>query len=87
MQSAVSVRMDPETEKLRKDFDQYKLEKEGEILMLNRQCEMTMNENRRLRGELKMLQTTCVKLKQERDRAFMTEKDTLERSSAIEAGE
>ena len=86
LQSAVSVRLDPETEKLRKDFDQYKLERESDIEMLTKQCEVTMNENRRLRGELKMLQTTCTKLKQERDRALMAEKDALDRSSAIEAG-
>ncbi|XP_065062371.1 nephrocystin-3-like isoform X1 [Rhopilema esculentum] len=84
LQSAVSVRMDPETEKLRKDFDQYKSEKESEIGMLTKQCEMTMSENRRLRGELKMLQTTCTKLKRERDRALVAERDALERSSAIE---
>ena len=86
LQSAVSVRLDPETEKLRKDFYQYKLERESDIEMLTKQCEVTMSENRRLRGELKMLQTTCTKLKQERDRALMAEKDALERSSAIEAG-
>lgn len=86
LQSAVSVQLDTEAEKVRKDFEEYKLEKGGEVEMLNRQCEMTMNENRRLRGELKMLQTTCVKLKQERDRALTAEKDALDRSSAIEAG-
>ena len=86
LQSAVSVRLDPETEKLRKDFDKYKSEKESEIGMLTKQCEMTMSENRRLRGELKMLQTTCTKLKRERDRALVAERDALERSSAIETG-
>jgi len=85
LQSAVSLRLNPDFEKLKNDFEQYKIEKESDIEMLSKQCEVTMNENRRLRGELKMLQTTCTKLKQERDRALMGEKDALERSSAIEA--
>eukprot|EP00794_Sanderia_malayensis_P004721 gene4721-5344_t len=85
LQSAVAVHMNPEVEILQKDFDKYKAEKTSEISLLSRQCEMTFNENRRLRGELKMFQTTCTKLKNERDRAQMAEKDALERSLAIEA--
>ncbi len=86
LQSAVAVRIDPEIEKLQKEFDKYKAEKKSETDLLSRQCEMTFSENRRLRGELKMIQATCSKLKQERDRAQMAEKDAVQRSSAIESG-
>ena len=86
LQSAVAVRLDPEAEKIRKDFEQFRAEKTSEINLLSRQCEVTMSENRRLRGELKMLQTTCSKLRHERDKALITEQDAVERASAIEAG-
>ena len=67
LQSAVSVRLDPELEKLRKEYEQYRLTTQKELSEVKRESETLSSENKRLRGELKIFQATCTKLKNERE--------------------
>lgn len=59
MQSALSVDMEnPEAEKLRREFELFKKNKENEIAIIQKSEKRNLAENKRLRAELQALQVT-----------------------------
>ena len=86
LRSALSVELDgQETEKVKKEFEMYRLNKENEITNLKKKEQKLENENRRLRGELQAMQKTVAKLLYERDEAYIHEQQALERAATFEA--
>lgn len=75
-----------EMERFRREFDFYRIRKITEIAELEVNKEKLESENRRLRGELKILQLTCMKLRNEREHAFQAEEQALQRAAALEMG-
>lgn len=59
LRSALSIDLDPEVEKIRRDFEMYRLNKENEMASIKKTAERLETENRRLRGELTALQKSC----------------------------
>ncbi|CAH1790232.1 unnamed protein product [Owenia fusiformis] len=84
LRSALSVDLEnPEAEKIRKDFDMYRMNKESEIQNMQKKEQKLEMENKRLRGELQALQKSCGNLRRERDAAVAAEQDALARGSAF----
>ena len=85
LRSALSVELDgQETEKVKKEFEMYRLNKENEIANFKKKEQKLENENRRLRGELQAMQKTVAKLLYERDEAYIDVQQALERSATFE---
>lgn len=60
MQSALSVDMENlEAERIRKDFEMFKKNKENEIANIQKSEKRNLAENKRLRAELQALQVKC----------------------------
>jgi nephrocystin-3 len=86
LRSALSVDIEnPEVEKIRKDFEMYRLNKENEIASLRKKEQKLETENRRLRAELQAKEKTSQKQKEERDAALEAEHRALMRAAAIES--
>ena len=86
LRSALSMELeDPEVHKIRKDFEMYRLNKENEIVSMQKKERKFETENKRLRAELQALQKTCKKLRDERDAAQEAERQALIRASAFES--
>ena len=83
--SALSIDLEnPEVERIRKEFEMYRLNKENEITNMQRKDKKYETENKRLRAELVVLQRTCNTLRQERDAAFEEKQQALARAAAFE---
>ena len=86
LQSAMSVDIEnPDVEKIRKEFEMYRLNKENETANALKKEQKLETENRKLRAELQALQKTCKKQRDERDAALEAEHRALMRASAIES--
>ncbi|XP_038047138.1 nephrocystin-3-like [Patiria miniata] len=85
LRSALSVDMDSsEVDKVRRDFEMYKIGKQNEMSDLIKKEKKLESENKRLRAELQAMQKTCNKLRQERDMALDAEYQALERAATFE---
>ena len=69
LRSALSLDFDPEIEKLRKEVEAVRASNQAEVLELRSRNERLQNENKRLRREIKYVNTACGTMKQERDEA------------------
>lgn len=86
LRSALSVDLEnPECERIRKEFELYRLERENEIGNMQKKERKLETENKRQRAELLALQKTCQKLRLERDAAMMAEQQALARAAAFES--
>jgi nephrocystin-3 len=86
LRSALSIDLEnPEVEKIRKDFDMYRLNKENELANNHKKVQKLETENKRLRVELQTLQKTRSKLRDERDSAIEAEHQALVRAAAFES--
>ena len=85
LRSASEMEMS-EMERLRFEFDFFRFRKMTEIAELEVNKEKLESDNRRLRGELKILQLTCMKLRNERESASQAEEQALQRAAALEMG-
>lgn len=85
LRSALSVELEnPEVERIRKDFEMYRMNKDNEIANLQKREQKFETENKRLRTELQALQKTCAKLRSELDSAVRQGSQALERASTFE---
>lgn len=85
LRSALSVDLDnPEAERIRKEFEMFRLSKENDLANFKRKEKKLETENRKLKTELQALQKTCKKLRDERDYALDAEQRALMRAAAIE---
>eukprot|EP00057_Strongylocentrotus_purpuratus_P034426 XP_795144.4 PREDICTED: nephrocystin-3 [Strongylocentrotus purpuratus] len=85
LRSSLSVEFEStEVEKLRRDFEMFKIAKQNEMSDLLKKEKKLESENRRLRAELQALQKTCNKLRLERDMALDAEYQALERAATFE---
>ena len=71
-------------EKIRRELEMYRMQKENEIANLQKKEQKLETENKRLRGELQALQKTSSKLRHERDQALEAEHQALARASTFE---
>lgn len=85
LRSALSIDQEPETERFRRDLELQN--KAIEIAELEVRREKLHSENQRLRGEIKVLQATCMKLRNERGMALEGKEQALQRAVAFEKGE
>ncbi|XP_064597908.1 LOW QUALITY PROTEIN: nephrocystin-3-like [Liolophura sinensis] len=86
LRSALSIDLEnPEVERIKKDFEMYRLNKENEIANMQKKEQKCETENKRLRAELLALQKTCTKLRGERDVALEAEHQALARAAAFES--
>lgn len=85
LRSALSIDLEnPEVEKIKKDFEMYRLNKENDIVNMQKKEQKLEQENKRLRAELLVLQKTSMHLRGERDVALEAEQQALARSAAFE---
>ncbi|XP_077864035.1 nephrocystin-3-like [Saccoglossus kowalevskii] len=85
LRSALSVDLEnTEVEKIRKEFEMYKISNQNETSELQKKQQKLESENRRLRAELQALQKTCAKLRYERDMALDAEYQALQRAATFE---
>ena len=83
--SALSIDLEnPEVERIKKDFEMYRLNKENEITNMQRKDQKFETENKRLRAELVVLQRTCNTLRQEKVAAIEEKHQALARAAAFE---
>lgn len=87
LRSAFSFDLENEAEEVRKEFELYRQNRLTEIAELEVRKEKLHSENQRLRGEIKALQATCLKLKNERAMALEGKEQALQRAAAFEKGE
>lgn len=86
LRSALSFDFDSEVDKLRKEYEVFRFSKQAEVAELQVAKQKLQSENRRLRGELKVLQATCLKLRNEREMSLEAEQQALQRALAFEKG-
>ncbi|BFZ22072.1 hypothetical protein BsWGS_25111 [Bradybaena similaris] len=85
LRSALSMDLEnPEVERIRKDFEMYRLNKDNEIANIQKKEQKLETENKRLRAELLALQKTCTRMRAERDAALEAEQEALARASVFE---
>ncbi|XP_032233897.2 nephrocystin-3 isoform X2 [Nematostella vectensis] len=84
LRSALSFDFDSETEKIRREYEVFRVSKQTEIAELQVLNEKLQSENRRLRGESKVLQATCQKLRYEREMALDAGDQALQRAATFE---
>ena len=86
LRSALSFEFESEVDKLRKEYEIFRISKQAEVTELQVAKQKLQSENRRLRGELKVLQATCLKLRNEREMGLEAEEQALQRALAFEKG-
>ncbi|XP_023932198.1 nephrocystin-3-like [Lingula anatina] len=85
LRSALSVDLEnPEVERIRREFEMYRLNKENELANVQKKEQKLDTENKKLRTELQALQQMCRKLKNENDIALEAEQQALERAFTFE---
>ena len=83
--SALSMDLEnPEVERIRKDFEMYRLNRDNEMANCQKKERKLETENKRLRAELLALQKTCTRMRAERDAALEAEQEALARASVFE---
>jgi len=75
-----------EADQVRREFEEYRQSRLTEIAELEVRKEKLHSENQRLRGEIKALQVTCLKLKNERALALEGKEQALQRAATFEKG-
>ena len=86
LRSALSVDLEnPEVERIKKDFEMYRLNKENDIANMQKKEQKLETENKRLRAELLALQKTCTRMRAERDAALEAEQEAVARAAAFES--
>lgn len=75
-----------EADQVRREFEEYRQKRLTEIAELEVRKEKLHSENQRLRGEIKALQVTCLKLKNERAMALEGKEQALQRAATFEKG-
>ncbi|PVD37428.1 hypothetical protein C0Q70_00018 [Pomacea canaliculata] len=86
LRSALSVDLEnPEVERIKKDFEMYRLNKENDIANMQKKEQKLEMENKRLRAELLALQKTCTRMRAERDAALEAEQEAVARAAAFES--
>ena len=88
LRSARSVEIEgsSETVTIKQEYEVFRTRVNAEIAGLEMNKDRLLNENRRLRGELKVQQSTCVKLLKEREGAIKAEEQALQRAASLETG-
>ncbi|GFS01018.1 nephrocystin-3 [Elysia marginata] len=85
LRSALSMDLEnPEVERIRKDFEMYRLNRDNEMANCHKKERKLETENKRLRAELLALQKTCTRMRAERDAALEAEQEALARASVFE---
>ncbi|KAF6019257.1 NPHP3 [Bugula neritina] len=85
MQSALSMDMEnPEAERIRREFEMYRKNKENEMANIQKSEKRNITENKRLRAELQALQRTCNRLRGEREEAVQAEHEAMARATTFE---
>ena len=87
LRSALSITMDPEGDAERLNRELELKNKAFEISRLELHKGKLHSDNQRLRGEIKALQATCSKLRNERGMALEGKDQALQRATAFEKGE
>ena len=72
-------------ERIRKEFEMYRLNKENEIANMQKKEKKLETENRRLRAELQALQKTYRRMREDREGAQEAEHQALARAAAFES--
>ncbi len=86
LRSALSVDLEnPEVEKIRRDYEMYRLNRENELANMQKKVSKYETENRRLRAELQTMQKMCGKRLEERDAALKAEHQAVIRAAAFES--
>ena len=84
LRSALSVDLEnAEVEKIRRDFEMYRLNKENDLANMQKKVQKFETENRRLRAELQTMQKMCSKRLEERDAALKAEHQAVVRAAAF----
>ncbi|KAK6166073.1 hypothetical protein SNE40_022850 [Patella caerulea] len=85
LRSALSIDLEnPETERIKREFEMYRLDKENDIANWQKKEKKLEQENKRMRSELLALQKTCTKLRNERDMALQAEQRAIARAASFE---
>ena len=85
LRSALSIELEnPEVEKIRKDFEMYRLNKDNEMSNMQKIVRKLETENKMLKAELQTVQKTCQKLREERDAALEAEHQAFVRAMTFE---
>lgn len=85
LRSALSIDLEnPEVERIRREYEIYRLNTENEIQNTAREKTKLETDNKRLRAELTVLQRTCNTMRQERDAAYEEKLQALARAAAFE---
>ena len=85
LRSALSVDLEnAEVEKIKKDFDMYRLNKENDICNMRKKAQKLEGENKRLKSELLALRNTCSRMREERHAALEAEREAVARAGSFE---
>lgn len=82
LRSAHSLEIESEVDKLKKEIEAT----QSEVKELQEAKQKVLNENRRLRSELKIVQSTCTKLMHDREFVLEAKEQALQRALAFEKG-
>lgn len=86
LRSALSLDFETEVDRLRKELDACRSLRQTEVKELMIAKQKLQSENRRLRSELKVVQSTCTKLMNDREMALEAKEQALQRAFAFEKG-
>ncbi|XP_071149515.1 nephrocystin-3-like [Mytilus edulis] len=85
LSSALSVEIEnTEVERIRKEFEMYRINKDNEMANSSRKEQQLIRENKKLKAELVVLQKTCTNLRGERDMSLEAEQHALIRAATFE---
>lgn len=87
LRSALSLDFETEVEKLRKELEACRSLRQTEVKELLLAKQKLQTENRRLRSELTVVQSTCKKLMNDRDMVLEAKEQAFLRAFAFEKGE
>lgn len=88
LRSALSLdfAVESEADKLKKELEAFRSSKQNELNELQGTKQKLQSENRRLRSELKVVQSTCTKLMHDREFVLEAKEQALQRALAFEKG-
>lgn len=76
--------LEAEIEKLKREFETFRLQKEAETDEFNKVKDKSSSEIKRLKGEVKVTRDTCSKLVAERDNAIASEQQAIARATTFQ---
>ncbi|CAM9343208.1 unnamed protein product, partial [Lampetra fluviatilis] len=82
--SVVDLELAPELERLRKEYEIFRVTKSNEVADMKRKEEKLDSENKRLRAELQALQKSCQKLRVEKEAALEGRDQAMERAASFQ---